>query len=211
MKGNAANRNELDSDFRHSTYYHKYFQGYTELKVLRSNGKYKIERFYTAPWKQHALTDRQRKKVKRQYLLLTAVGIFVFVMALMMAVNSNYTRIAAIPGMLTVIGLILTTVTVISYAAKPVLMTLWDYKSSSHRLQRTAKWTGIGVGVTMAAKLVSALIYGTQSVAGEVFSQLLLAGAAGAFLWIYTSERDMEYEDIPNDTVLPQEGGNEIW
>ena len=140
MKGNAANRNELNSDFRHSTYYHKYFQGYTELKVLQSNGKYKIERFYTAPWKQHALTDRQRKKVKRQYLLLTAVGIFVFVMALMMAVNSNYTRIAAIPGMLTVIGLILTTVTVNSYAAKPVLMTLWDYKSSSHRLQRTAKW-----------------------------------------------------------------------
>lgn len=211
MKGNAANRNELDSDFRHSTHYHRYFQGYTELKMLQPNGKYKIERFYTAPWKQHALTDRQRRKVKRQYLLLTAVGIFVYVMALMMAVNSNYARIAAIPGMLTVIGLILTTVTVISYAAKPVLMTLWDYKSSSHKLQKTSKWTAIGVGVTMAAKLLAALIYGTQSVAGEIFSQLLLAGAGGVFLWIYTSERDMEYEDIPNDTVLPQEGGNEIW
>lgn len=211
MKGNAANRNELDSDFRHSTHYHKYFQGYTELKMLQPNGKYKIERFYTAPWKQHALEDRQRRKVKAQYLLLTAVGIFIYVMALMLAVSSNYARIAAIPGMLTVIGLILTTVTVISYAAKPVRMTLWDYKSSSHKLQKTAKWTAIGVGVTMAAKLLAALLYGTQSVAGEIFSQLLLAGAAGVFLWIYTCERDMEYENVPNDTILPQEGGNEIW
>ena len=211
MKGNAANRNELDSDFRHSTHYHKYFQGYTEIKVLQPNGKYKIERFYTAPWKQHALEDNQRRKVKAQYLLLTVAGIFVYVMALMMAVSSNFTRIAAIPGMATVVGLILSAATAVSYAAKPVRMTLWDYKSSSPKIQTVTKWTAIGVDVTMAAKLVSTLIYGTQSIAGEIFSQLLLAGAAGTFLWIHATEKDMEYENVPNDTVLPQEGGNEIW
>ena len=39
-----------ETGFRHDDYYHKYFHGYTELRIEKPNGKYKIERYYTDSW-----------------------------------------------------------------------------------------------------------------------------------------------------------------
>ena len=48
-----------ETGFRHNDHYHKYFHGYTELRIEKPNGKYRIERYYTDDWHVQDCSDRE--------------------------------------------------------------------------------------------------------------------------------------------------------
>lgn len=187
-----------------SRHYDQYFHGYTEVRVPREKGGYRIERIYTANWQVRALSSRQVQLAKLRYILLCALGCggFSWLMCLP-GLEGNRSPWAAAPQIAAVVSMILLVVSVGGYALTKPRMTWWECHSSSDRLRRFSLAAAISVLLTAALIGVNAFFCG-----GTLLRELLLAaGAALCALPLFAMERleaKMPYAEEKNDPVLPQ-------
>ena len=209
MKSNPLDRDDApETGFRHSDSYHRFFRGYTEIRVPKEMGRFQIQRFYTQPW----IVSTESSKdygLKRVWMLLLSVFAWgAYITGMCLPVGSNRWWVTAIPGFATVIALVILSAVVIHYLFAPRKMTLWGYESTSKRLKRLSAGTGGCMAGTLAAKLVYLLLYGE---AMEIRSCAQVLAAALAVAAIHRMERRTEYTTLPNDTVLPEGEAYEIW
>lgn len=192
----------------HSRYYHRYFRGYTEVRIPAPEHKYKnykIQRFYTAPYIAADMDRLVYFYLVLSYILLAALAVFCFLHALLnRGVAGNSSAIVAIPGFPTVIALFLLCASVIAYVFRPKKMTLYEHETSTARLKTTAAISAGGAAATALMSAVYLLFRGSADLPAELWTiaQLLLSAAA-AFA-IRRLERSLRYKELPNDTKLPQ-------
>ncbi|MCD8337482.1 MAG: hypothetical protein LUD18_09450 [Lachnospiraceae bacterium] len=198
-------------DIRRSTYYHKYFRGYTEIRTEKANGGYKVERFYTEPWLVQDVTPTMYVWYRMMYILLTvAVCAVYFRLMCMDDFVGTYSLLVAVPEFASVIGLMLLAAATINYVFMRKRMTLYDHRSSSENLKKAAV-------VSAACLAATALMIAINSFfrADSVLNELKLSGgvllSAAAPLAIYLIERGMPYREEENCTVLPAGEAHEIW
>lgn len=195
---------------RHSSYYHKYFRGYSEIRKLNARGRVVSERYYTRPWIVSGLSTAQYWLVRLLYALLTAASAALFIAALCQDVPGNYSWIVALPGYPTIAFLVLLAAATLMYILTERKMTLWAYTSSTKRLKRFALITAIIQAVTALDLAAFTLVTGEQvpKSLGCAALVLLSACCSGALFFL---ERKMPYQEIPNDTKLPEGEAHEIW
>ena len=210
MTPERRQRRSRYTGFTHKTFYHRYFQGYTEVRVKKPNGKFRIERYYTAPWMRRDLPQGRWAALKLLYAVLALAAIAAVVAAMAMNVLSNYFWFVALPGVITFLCAFVQCAVTISYLAKPRNMTLWEFRSSSLYLRRAAAACAVCACLTALAKLGCIVIYGTAGLAGECVSVVLLLAAALASGGMLLLEKTAKYREIPNDTTKPV-NGEEIW
>ena len=199
-----------ESGVLHSSYYHKYFRGYTEVRRLNAKGGVVSERVYTRPWIVSGLSTAQYWLVRLLYALLVAASAALFITALCRKIPGNASLAVALPGALSVMMLILLAAATVMYLVVERKMTLWGYSSSTRRIKRFSLITAILQAVTALALALFALVTGEEvprslGCAGLV---LLSACCSGALFFL---ERRMPYREIPNDTKLPEGEAHEIW
>lgn len=200
-----------DSGFRHSACFHKYFRGYTEVRIAKPGGGCRIERFYTRPWLVQDVPDRV-------YVLYRAVYVLIFLGAAALFYRAAATEGRAgnrsVPGAVGVVAsvvcLILLAAAVLNYCFIRRRMTLWDHQSSSGNLKKAA--LAAAAAMTACAALVAVnCMSGVES----VLLELQLAGEmlipAALSLAICFLEKNVPYREEPNDTVLPEGEKHEIW
>lgn len=199
-----------ESGLRHSSYYHKYFRGYTEVRKLNAKGRVTSERCYTRPWIVSGLSTRNYWLVRLLYAVLVAASAALFITALCQDVPGNYSWIVALPGYPTVIVLLLLAAATVMYIFVERKMTLWDHASSTKRLKVISLITAIIQAVTAVDLALFALITGEKVLRSLGCAAMILLSAccSGALFFL---ERKMPYQEIPNDTKLPEGEAHEIW
>ncbi len=199
-----------ETGFRHSDSYHRYFRGYTEIRRAKPNGRYSIERYYTQPWITSAASTPVYWLTRLIYASLIVLSWILYLWTMCADLGSNRSFLVAIPGLPSVILLLLLSAVTVSYICVHKKMTLWEYESSTGRLKRLSLLTGGFMGLTALMKGLFLLLYG-----GDIASELLCLGqtllAAGCPTAIYLIERGAVYTAVPNDTVLPEGEAYEIW
>lgn len=201
-----------ETGFRHSGYYHRYFQGYTEIRRIKPNGRIDVERYYTQPWIVSPVSSRVYWLTRAVYLCLTVIAAMLYVWALFQNVPSNRHWLAAIPSALTVVLLILLLASLIGYLFAPRRMTLWDYESSTKRLKFASLLTGGSMALTGLAKLLfTAWNAAEAGIGAELLSAAAVFAAGAAAALLFLMEKNAAYTTLPNDTVLPEGEVHEIW
>ncbi len=211
MKSNPLEQdNEVpESGFRHSDAYHRYFRGYTEIRREKSNGRYRIERFYTQPWIVSTAPVRDYWLIRLMYAAFICLSWILYLWTMNADLGSNRSLLVAIPGLPSVVFLVLLSVVTVSYIFARKKMTLWAYESSSGRLKKLSLLTGGSIALTAACKIVYVLSCGSD--AGEWISICTTLTASACALAPFFTERKVVYTALPNDTVLPEGEAYEIW
>lgn len=209
--------NPLDKDndvaetgFRHSDAYHRYFRGYTEIRIPGEMGRFSILRYYTQPWIVDAASEKDYLCKRVLVGMLLVLSWIAYIYGMCMDVGSNRWPVAAIPGLTAVILLVIFSAVAIFYLFAPRKMTLWQHESTSNRLKKMALTTGGCMIFAAAAKLGYTLIMPCQTVM-ELTSSGITAVAAIGTICICMLERRTVYTTVPNDTVLPEGEAHEIW
>lgn len=215
VKRMKSNPLEKDNDvpetgFRHSDSYHKYFRGYTEIRVPKANGRFEIQRCYTQPWIVNAASDTVYWLIRLMYVFLVCLSWILYLWTMNMDLGSNRVWFVVVPGFPAVILLIILSMVTTLYVFVRRKMTLWDFESGSKRLQRVSLLTSGCMALTAMAKGVYTVLFGSVAVA-ELISALITALAAVSAAAICLIERTVVYTTIPNDTVLPEGEAHEIW
>ncbi|MCD8104425.1 MAG: hypothetical protein LUF35_05360 [Lachnospiraceae bacterium] len=200
-----------EDGIRRSTYYHKYFRGYTEIRTEKANGGYKVERFYTEPWLVQDVTPAMYVWYRMMYVLLVVVTCAGY-LALMCqdGFGGTYSLLVAIPEFASVVGLILLVAATVNYVFMRKRMTLYDHHSSSDNLKKASVIASACLAAT-ALMIVVNIFLGVDSAINELKLAgcvLLCAAAAGV---VYLIERGMPYREEENHTVLPAGEAHEIW
>lgn len=196
---------QRETGFRHRNYYHKYFQGYTEVRRVNSKGRVISERHYTAPWQKHCLTDAQWVLTKVAYAFGVLLSTVLFLWAMVQRSPSNSAVIAAVPGFLSILLLLMLWMAVFAYISAPRKMTLWEYRSGKSKVELFTRLFTAGAIATVAAKIVFICVWMDFSWQGEIAGLLLLAASAVPPVLIFLSERKMNYEELENTTLITEE------
>ena len=209
--------NPLDKDndvaetgFRHSDAYHRYFRGYTEIRIPGERGRFSIVRYYTQPWIVSTASKKDYLCKRLGMGLLLVLSWAAYVCGMCMDAGSNRWPVAAIPGFAAVILLVILSAVMGFYLFAPRKMTLWQHESTSNRLKRMSLAAGGCMGLAAATKIAYMWVMQCQA-AMELLSFGITAAAAIGTVCIYTLERRTVYTTIPNDTVLPEGEAHEIW
>lgn len=192
-----------ETGFRHNDHYHKYFHGYTEIRIPKANGGCRIERYYTDDWYVQETSDARWAGTKILYLSLTVfILVGYFYLMTRPGLQGNTSRIVAIPGFLAVPFLVLLLASAIGYAVTKRRMTWWEHEASSKRVTRYALIAGILLLLTGVFILLN-IWTGVEHTAAEVALALgVMVTAAASFAMFYL-EKKMCYKTEKNEVKLP--------
>lgn len=196
---------ERETGFRHRNYYHKHFQGYTEIRRVNAKGRVISERHYTAPWQHHCLTNRQWVLTKVAYILGALISSFLFLWSLVQWVPSNSATIVAAPGFLSGLLLVLLWMAVFAYVTAPRKMTLWEYRSGKSKIELFTRLFAAGALLTAIAKIVFICVWANFSWDGEILGLLALVLSAVPSILMFLFERRMNYEELENTNRVIEE------
>lgn len=147
MNQRLRRRTDLDKGLLdrgwHSKAYHRHFEGYTEVETTNEKGKTVIERVYVGDYYRLDLPKNKRISLRVSYAGLIVLTAALFGFAASRPVGANMTWYIAIVQMMAVCLLGLLCVNLLSHCIAPRDMTVGDWKSSSRKLQRNAKYTAL--------------------------------------------------------------------
>ena len=164
MNQRLRRRTDLDKGLLdrgwHSKAYHRHFEGYAEVETTNDKGKTIIQRVYVGDYYRLDLPKNKRVGLRCLYAALIALEAGLFGFAASRPVGANMTWYIAIAQMVTVCLLGLLCVNLLSHSTAPGDMTVGDWKSSSKKLQRNAKYTALMMELLAFLTLLHLLLKG---------------------------------------------------
>lgn len=201
---------EASQSFKHSRSYHKYFKGYAERRVPKSNGKgYKIERIYIGEYYRYGETDSHWIIKKVLYGILFIAAIACIIVAGVMKSEINFYKVVSVGQMVSVVvALYLLYRLVLNISAKR-LMTIGNYEASVPSLKKAALICAICCFAVTVVMFLYKLI-ATKSLIGVDWLVLGLEALGGIlFLLIFVIERLRSVDTVENSAQMPEDA-NEI-
>lgn len=196
MHGNGRSRKGAP---KQKSNFLRYFEGYSEVRSVGSDGKVKVDMVYTAPYWVHDLTGRQWKQRKLCFAGLMILTVALYLCAAFMPLGENYNRYVLIPGGLTAALLLFFITYVITYLVCPRKMTIYDYEHNYTSVRRWSFMTAVGLaasGIMSVAYLI--LGNGDQWIKTLLCIVCYFAAAVSSFT-IYKIEDKTEYYEEENE------------
>lgn len=164
MNQRLRRRTDLDKGLLdkgwHSKAYHRHFEGYAEVETTNEKGKTVIERVYVGDYYRLDLPKKKRILLRAGYGALIILAALLFWFAASRPVGANMTWYLAIAQMVGVCLIGLLCVNLLSHCIAPRDMTIGDWKSSSEKLQRNAKYTALIMELLAFLTLLHVLLNG---------------------------------------------------
>lgn len=190
----------------HRRAYHRNFQGYTEVKRVRPDGRAVIERVYTGHYFEPMLSKERRVRLRILYVLLFAGGAAVFGWA---ATRPAVCNTALYVGALQALALVMAMwclYVLIFYIPASGKMTVGEYDTLHKPLIRSSLACALSQWAAAAAAVVCVLLNrdaasGTDLLCAGGF---VLGGVPFGVLWFLESH--LEYAVLDNDTPMPEDG-----
>ena len=164
MNQRLRRRTDLDKGLLdrgwHSKAYHRHFEGYAEVETTNEKGKTVIERVYVGDYYRLDLPKNKRIGLRLLYAVLIILTAALFGFAASRPVGANMTWYIAIAQMVAVCLLGLLCVNLLSHSTAPRDMPVGDWKSSSKKLQRNARYTALAMELLAFLTLLHLVING---------------------------------------------------
>lgn len=116
-----------------SGFYHNYFEGWSEQKET-VDGKERIRRIYTGKYYVLAEGEKAFFRHKLAYAVLSALSLAVWLVGTGLHAPSNYSVIAAAPGLISLIFWLFYLAYLVRYVTRPYRMKQWDYRCGPRRI-----------------------------------------------------------------------------
>lgn len=209
MNQRLRRRTDLDKGLLdrgwHSKAYHRHFEGYTELEETDEKGKTTIKRVYVGDYYRLDLPKDKRIGLRFAYAGLIALTAALFGFAASRPVGANMTWYIAITQMVTVCLLGLLCVNLLSHCTAPRDMTIGDWKSSSKKLQRNAKYTAFAMELLAFLTLLHLLLNG-ENWGTHILCLVFYAAAGLAAVVLNRMEVNAPYLKFPSTEHAPEDG-----
>lgn len=182
--------------------FQRYFQGYTEAKVAKKNGKgFKVIRIYTDPWHVHDMDDAKWKRQKAAIGALSAFALVAYVLsALNRGTGNNASMLVVVTGLLSAASLLFQLVWALLYVTRARKMTVYDCDSTSRSIKLWSVITAALLALTAASSLIKGAAVKDSATLISALGYFL---SAGALALVYLIERKTEYIEEENDNVIP--------
>lgn len=199
----AAN-STADFHLKRNRRYHQYFHGYTEVRVPRPKGGFRIQRFYTQDWYVRQLPAARIRQAKASYLLLSLAGCIAYCrLVCLPGFSGNCAPLVAVGEIAAVVCMVLLAAALVGYLFTPEKMTWWERYSCSRRLCRFSMATAIAFAVTGALMAIHAL-GGAAYPFRELGLGMAVAITGLPLLAVNRLERKIPYGREKNRTILPE-------
>ncbi len=190
----------------HSSSFHKYFEGYSETKVPKQNGKgYKIVRTYTGIYYQHNLNDFRWILLKISYGILFALAALLWAVSGMSRIDSNMESYVAVMVALSAMAFLWLFYKMIFYLASKRNLTAGSYHDCIE-IQRPSILAGIGMLLTTLMKVIFLANHPASFSMKEVYSILEALASSACCISIYKIEKTMVYIHKKNPNKTEGEG-----
>lgn len=185
-------------NLRHSSAFHRYFEGYAEHRVPQEDGTFQIERFYVGEYYRQDLSDRGRLGIRLLYVLLFFLSVRIFVLAGVQNTGSNLflgTIACQIGCVCAYIGLFFI---LIAYLTSKREMEVRTYRETSQSLRKCTRVLCCFQCGAAAMTLVYLVLSRGENLATELECAALYGISATAIFWMGKTERQIRYVTIPN-------------
>ncbi len=200
VKANRADaRLEEKSSSWHSAYYHRYFEGWTEIPETAPSGKVRIKRLYTAEYYKADMSRNQRMAHKAVIGLLALLSVILYVRAALMGLESNMVWYVVVPQVLALCGFIFLVWFLVSKLTSPVLLKIREYREGTKNLKLAGLLQAVFLAITAVNTILHFLLCGGE--VGEVFSAVLFLLAGAAACGIFLLERKVKYIRVSNENA----------
>lgn len=184
-------------------YYHKYFEGYKEDRVLNRNGRgTHIEYTYASYYFRQDMKDSMRVLLRILYVVMAAGTACAFLYASSRTVHCNQVIYMALCQAVTTLALLWFFWVLIYYIFAPREMTVYKYKSTAIQILKVCKWLAAALVLDAAAVIADMLVTGSFLQKEEMLCMASYLLAAGIAAGIGMIERSLPYERLSNDKEI---------
>lgn len=185
-------------NLRHSSAFHRYFEGYAEHRVPREDGTFQIERFYVGDYYRQDLSDRGRMGIRLIYILLFFLSVRIFILAGVQNTGSNLFlgTIACQVGC--VCAYIWLFFILIAYLTSKREMEVRTYRETSESLRKCTRVLFCFQCGAMTMSLMYLVLSRGENVVLELECAALYGISAAAIFFMGKTEREIRYITIPN-------------
>ncbi len=190
----------------HRRAYHRHFQGYTEVKTVKPDGRKVIERVYTGHYLEPVLSKKQRIRLRIVYCLLFVAGVGIFAWSATRRAVCNSVLYVGIFQALTVLMTLWCLYVLIFYLPARGRWTVGDYDSLHKPLIRSSLACALCQAAAAVASL-TAIVLNRDAANSSAFlcaGGFLLGG--GLFGLMGLLESRVEYTVLDNETPMPEDG-----
>ncbi len=190
----------------HRRAYHRNFQGYTEVKRLRPDGRTVIERVYTGHWYEPMLSMERRVRLRILYVLLFLCGAGVFGWAATRRAVCNTVLYVGLFQALAVAMAIWCLYVLVFYIPATGKLTIGEYDTLHKPLIRSAMACAVCLWAAAAAAVVCLVLDRAAAVGRDWLcpAGFALSGALFGLIWFLESR--LEYAVLDNETPMPEDG-----
>lgn len=188
----------------HSGAYHRYFEGFAERKYYDEKENMHIERVYVGNYYRRKISDRQHKTLKIQYAVLYLLAMAAFLFAGTRGTQLNAVVYVYVPVILSLVAMLYLIFPLFYNLTAPREMIIRTYRDSSEKLIHVS----LSAAVLQTASALATVI-GMVWVPGQAgLKQSLSIGgflvSAVLLLWLWQTERHLEYETLPPKNARPE-------
>lgn len=184
-------------------YYHKYFEGYEENKVLNRSGRgTHIEYTYSGYYFRQGIKTFPRILLRLLYGLMGLAAVGCLLLSSTRGAHCNQVPYMAVFQAVTMLLLIWFVWVLIFYICAPGEMTVYKYKSTALQILKVCNWLTAAFLLDAAGVAVDMVLSGTGMERGQM---ICLAGyLVGGVLTVGISfvERALPYERLSNDKEI---------
>jgi hypothetical protein len=206
MKSRESLRERLQKEakpsqggFAHSQAYHRFFEGYSEIKIPKPDGKgYRIQRIYTGDYHRQDLTKIQQLLLRVLYVVLFLVSAALFVSSATLPLTSNSTWYVVLAQVVSIPFLFWILITFFSYLPTRLDLTIAEYRSSSLALQKATLGAALSLGVAVLVTLVFIFLNLSNEPLNELLCAVRYLVAGLLALSINRVEKKVNYLVIPS-------------
>lgn len=209
MKFNRwSNRHSPDQDSTsYNRAYHNFFEGYTETRVAKPNGKgTKILRVYTGTYYKQDMSDRRWKLNRILVLALYLCSTFLFLFSASMNISSNISWYITISETLSFLGLFWLLYILVNYITAPRRMTIGCYRLTSEPLKKFSRMTAIVLGISAILQLVYLLLNIHESPLSGILCIIGFIGSGVTIFILGTFESHITYKKIKSENKTTGDG-----
>ena len=192
-------RLEEKSSSWHSGYYHRYFEGWTEIPETTPSGKVRIKRVYTGEYHKADMSRNGRYIHKMFCCLLVALSVMLYGHAATMELSSNAVWYVVFPEVLALCGCIFLVWFLITKLTSPVLLKLREYREGIRNLKLAALIQSLFLALSAITTILHLLLGGGET--AEAFAAILFLLAGAAAFGVYLMEKNVKYLRISNENA----------
>lgn len=192
----------------HSRSYHREFEGYTEIRMLESNGKTVLKRIYTGKYYEPDLAYYRRITLRFFYVLFYAAGLALFLFTASRPNACNTASYVGIFQLLFVPAVLWISYVLIFYVPQPGKLTVGEYHTLHGPLIRASMVCACLLWICASAALVCLIMNRNSAGCGDFLciGGFLLSG--GFYYLIHWFESRLQYTVTGKTTEI--EDGVEI-